>query len=640
MRQFLLILLPVFFPSVLGAEVSVRVDAPPRAGAGARVEWNVVAKNDGPEPTTVEIQTSFDNRSFACSIFRTVEPAEEVALPCYAAAPEAPGRYQIVANTTPADIWPRPPAVTTSADVDVVLAPDLTLTFSSQSAVLRGGRVAFDVLFDWYTPVVPSPAAILTIHLDPRLQQVQVPAPCRHDAEKSLVVCTIAAPAPDQTTRFRIDAIAPSEGTGVPLVTRAEVTTNDPREVTENLNNAVAVTETYRTFTVTTTADAGPGSLRAAIKEVNAVCDQAPLCEIAFAIDAPEARWHTIRPESPLPRLVASALLFDGSSQSVAHGDTNSEGPEIEISGTRLGEGDGVIIDAPCGATVRGVVINGFPGTGLLLSGNRRCRSMLGTSNLVEGNFLGTDATGTTAIANERGVVIDTPRSWNVKNNVISGNRRSGLFLWWGPVSMILRNRIGLRAHEDLPLGNGGSGVFIGSAAMGTDLDDNYIAFNREMGVAVAASYVRIGSNSIHANGLLGIDVGLDGPGGSDAPPPRIVSAIYDPATGQTTVEGVGTSAGSFGPDEVLVFANDACDGTGGGEGQYTLGRATGMANTTNFRFVHQGDLTGKFITATTTIRQCLNCFAANSIESQGINFGVYSRTTEFGECQEVVRKP
>lgn len=640
MRQFLLILLAALFPSVVLAEVSVRVDAPSRAGAGARVEWNVVAKNDGPEPTTVEIQTSFDNRSFTCAFLRTVEPSEEAVLSCYAEAPEVPGRYRIVANTTTGSVSPRPPAVTSFADIDVVLAPDITLTFSSQSAVVRGGRIAFDVLFDWYTPVVPSPAAVLTVHLDPRLQQVKVPAPCRHDAAESVVVCTIAAPSPDQTTHLRIDAIAPSDGTGVPLVTRAEVTTNDPREVTENLNSAVAVTATYRTFTVTTTADAGPGSLRAAIEEANAECDRAPLCEIAFAIDAPDARWHTIRPESPLPGLVVSALLFDGSSQSVAHGDTNTAGPEIELSGTRLGEGDGIVIDAPCGATVRGVAINGFPGTGLLLSGNRRCRSMLGASNLVQGNFLGTDAAGTRAIPNERGIVIDTPRSWNVQNNVISGNRRSGLFLWWGPVSMILRNRIGLRAHEDLPLGNGGSGIFIGSAAMGTDLDDNYVAFNRETGIAVVASYVRIGFNSIHANGLLGIDVGLDGPGGSDAPPPRIVSATYDPATGQTTIEGVGTSAGSFGPDEVLVFANDACDGTGGGEGQYTLGRAVRIGNATSFRFVHQGDLTGKFITATTTIRQCLNCFAASSVESQGINFGVYSRTTEFGECREVVRKP
>lgn len=642
MRQTLLTLLFLFpallIPSVVFGEVSVHVDAPSRAGAGARVEWTLVAKNNGPDEATIDIQTGFDDRVSTCFYARVLEPGEEVALPCYMQAPQNAGRYRIVANTRTGNVFPFPPRVQTFAEVDVVLAPDVAMTFDGSWSALRGGRVFYSAGFEWYEPVVPSPPAVLTVRLDPRLTLVKVPSPCTHDAAANVLVCAIAGSGAPDRTYFGIEAVAPSEGTGEPLITYAEVTTDDPLEVTENLNSAVAVTATYKTFTVTTPADSGEGSLRAAIENANAECDRAPLCEIAFAIDAPQARWHTIRLQSPLPRLVATGLLLDGSSQAAVHGDTNSEGPEIEISGIRLGEGDGIVVDAACGSTVRGLSILGFPGAGLRLTGSRRCRGVLGVSRLVQDNFLGTNATGAFAIGNQRGLVIESGGGWSVRKNVISGNHRTGLFLWSGQQSLISGNRIGLRAHDDLPLGNGGSGIFLGPAAMGTDLENNHVAFNRETGVAVAASYVGIGSNSIHANGLLGIDVGLDGPGGSDAPP-RITSAIYDPVTRLTTIEGVGTSVGSFGPDEVLVFANDACDGTGG-EGQNTLGRVSPTRPSNTFRFVHSGDLTGKFITATTTIRQCINCFTASSVESEGINFGVYTRTTEFSECSEVVRKP
>lgn len=257
--------------------------------------------------------------------------------------------------------------------------------------------------------------------------------------------------------------------------------------------------------------------------------------------------------------------------------------PEVEISGILLGEGDGVVIDAPCETDVRGLAINGFPGAGLAMRGNRRCRD-IAFGNRVTDNVLGADPTASDAIPNERGLVIESGVRWAIRNNVVGGNRRSGMFLWIGAESRITGNRVGLGRRDDLPLGNGGTGIFIGRGALGTDLFDNYIAFNRESGIAVVAPYVRIGLNSIHANGLLGIDVGLDGRGGSIVEPPRIESATYDPETQLTTIEGTATSAGSFGPDEVLLFANDACDGSSRGEGQYTLGRTRRFIQSNRWR--------------------------------------------------------
>jgi hypothetical protein len=433
-----------------------------------------------------------------------------------------------------------------------------------------------------------------------------------------------------EPTSFRIETAGPAEGTGEPLVTRAEVRSDDPAEVADNGNAADVVTSTYRTFVVTNTADAGPGSLRDAFEGVNAACNErTSRCEITFAIEQP-LRWATIQPRTLLPRVRATTLILDATSRS-----TNPDGLSIEIDGSLAGEGDGVVLDVPCALDVRGLAINSFRGAGLAIRGNRSCRDVADVRRIA-GNFIGTDATGSVAMPNERGVVIESGRGWSIHGNVISGNRRSGLFLWSGPDSRIFRNRIGFRAHEDLPLGNGGSGIFIGPEARGTDLDDNYVTYNREIGIAVAASWVRIGFNSIHANGLLGIDVGLNGGGGSIVEPPRITSATYDPKTNLTTVEGIGTRGGSFGPDDVLVYANDACDASRGGEGQYTLGLARHPSfQDVRFRFEYPGNLAGKFVTATTTVRQCMGCFA-NDAESDGTEFNVFTTTTEFSECVEV----
>src|SRR3712207_6180226 len=74
------------------------------------------------------------------------------------------------------------------------------------------------------------------------------------------------------------------------------------------------------TFTVTTTADSGPGSLRQAIADANAAGTSD---DIAFSI--PGGGVQTIRPLSALPTLI-SPVTIDGYTQTGASANTNATG--------------------------------------------------------------------------------------------------------------------------------------------------------------------------------------------------------------------------------------------------------------------------------------------------------------------------
>ncbi len=154
-------------------------------------------------------------------------------------------------------------------------------------------------------------------------------------------------------------------------------------------------------FSVTTTADSGPGSLRQAILDSNAVTGGTNT--IDFAI--PGSGVHTILPLSPLPAIV-NPVLIDGSSQP-GYDDT----PLIEIDGSRAGTADGLTITGS-GVTVLGLDIDRFAdGAGILLSGAGA------TGDTIEDNFIGTDPTGLQALPDEFGVRI----VGGADNNLIGG---------------------------------------------------------------------------------------------------------------------------------------------------------------------------------------------------------------------------
>lgn len=147
-------------------------------------------------------------------------------------------------------------------------------------------------------------------------------------------------------------------------------------------------------FLVTTTADSGPGSLRQAILDANAH----PGSDF-ITFNIPGGGVHTIAPSSQLP-IVTDTVTIDGYAQPGSSANTLAGGENavvaVALNGTSAGFVDSLTISTS-GATVRGLAIGGFSGVGIFLQGN---------NNLVAGNFIGVAASGVGAAANQGGVTV------------------------------------------------------------------------------------------------------------------------------------------------------------------------------------------------------------------------------------------
>lgn len=276
---------------------------------------------------------------------------------------------------------------------------------------------------------------------------------------------------------------------------------------------------------------------------------------------------------------------------------------------------EGVVISTSAGDVNLGNNLVGgtAPGAGNVISGNRSDGILIGsfttTGTIVQGNRIGTDATGMFAIPNDGdGVRIDLARS-NViggsapgAGNLISGNGRNGSGTGRGDgirvsssFNIIQGNHIGTNATGNSALGNldngisaGGSANTIGGIAAG---EGNVIAFNgaigiRSNGANVLQNFYR--GNSIYSNGTLiapglGIDLGALGPtandaGDADTGANRLqnfpVITTVNTGAGSTNVKGsLNSSAGaSFDLD---FYRNTACDPSGNGEGEHLIGSTT-----------------------------------------------------------------
>ena len=275
---------------------------------------------------------------------------------------------------------------------------------------------------------------------------------------------------------------------------------------------SVALTAPSATFTVTTTANSGAGSLEQAILDANS---SAGTDMISFNI--PGTGPHTIMPTSQLP-FIFGAVTIDGTTQSPGSGT-----PQIVINGASQPGGSGFAVLA-ASTTIRGLVINGFKGTGIDLSAS---------SCIIEGNFIGTNAAGTGAQGNfDPGITVN--QSGNTiggttaaARNLISGNIGNGILIAnaFASGNQILGNFMGTTVSGASQLPNGtdnisivsASGNIIGGAATGAG---NVISASAGLGIRllVASSTMiqgnRIGTNAAgnadFGNEVGGIDI-LDG---------------------------------------------------------------------------------------------------------------------------------
>ena len=263
---------------------------------------------------------------------------------------------------------------------------------------------------------------------------------------------------------------------------------------------------TPSSIVVTSTDNSGPGSFRQALLDANA---SPGTDKIIF--DIPGTGPHTIHPASALPT-ITDTVIIDGYSQPGASPNTNliSLGSnavlKIELDGTDAGaDANGLTITAG-NSTVCGLVINRF-GTG----GYSRAAIYLNTNggNLIEGNFLGTDVTGTLALGNlTRGVFVFT--GYNIiRSNVISGNNERGIFILGSDANQnhIVLNYIGVNASGTAALGND-EGVHIQSSS-DNFIGQNIISGNKSTGITILETV----SGPASSNYVYGNFIGSDAAG-------------------------------------------------------------------------------------------------------------------------------
>ncbi|MBX3436804.1 MAG: VCBS repeat-containing protein [Planctomycetaceae bacterium] len=317
------------------------------------------------------------------------------------------------------------------------------------------------------------------------------------------------------------------------------------------------------TFTVTTTMDSGPGSLREAIQLANAqagphtiefdlaaddpghvyygddgVAGQVTTANIRATTEADDAdisdidpdwaySWWTISPLSQLPA-ITSVVTIDGYTQMGAAENSNGVGQglntvlRVEINGEQSAvEGanisTGLLTLRGGNSTVRGLALNRHLGPGILVDSNG--------NNTVAGNFIGTDVSGTAAFnaADLPGVNVGAigyhgvrvASSGNViggttpeRRNLISGNTGGppsaldnfGVQFVSDP-NRLEGNLIGTNRSGMVALPNGSGGVSAGSRNTIGGADPN--AANVISGNVIG---VQLANTNLVQNNLIGTD--------------------------------------------------------------------------------------------------------------------------------------
>lgn len=231
-------------------------------------------------------------------------------------------------------------------------------------------------------------------------------------------------------------------------------------------------------LTVTTTADAGPGSLRQAILDLNAAGGGL----IAFAI--PGSCRHTLAPVTALPAVTMDALI-DGWSQPGSSPNTSPLGYNAAHCVVLNANIDiGLRLEPPAGGTitVRGLGFDNFNVAAIDIDGDGAV--------MLEGNAIGSGYTAVfngfaddaVRVTNAPGTVIggDTP----AQRNVIGNADDAGILLGSGGPRTVRNNLVGIGASGYSNVGNG-VGIDLVDA-YGTLIEGNSIGYNNSHGVRVA----------------------------------------------------------------------------------------------------------------------------------------------------------
>ncbi|MCI0350270.1 MAG: putative Ig domain-containing protein, partial [Acidobacteriales bacterium] len=380
--------------------------------------------------------------------------------------------------------------------------------------------------------------------------------------ESTVVSTFLTAVGPGTTANLEFNFKVPGGQGTSPLL---RCTVSDPADVNSENNSAsteVAIVGAI-TFTVTNTEDSGAGSLRQAILNANANAGFTDTINFAIPGEPP----FVITPLSQLPSINEAVLLdatpsgtcstgvvpqveIDGISAGAAHGLlVNSAGNVIrglaitrfttaEFAGLFIAGGSNNVVQcsyfglAPDGATAKGnfdgVRIGGsfnntIGGTSEavrnVISGNLRNGVLImgpveGTQGsimqtLVQGNFIGTDVTGTQDSGNlANGVqIINSARNTiggtGLARNVISGNSGEGVRIDGATATenLVQGNYIGLDAFGTADVGNSASGVYIRRAPANTVVGNTISGNDGFAGVAICGDLEFCGGGNAGTQG-------------------------------------------------------------------------------------------------------------------------------------------
>ncbi|MDQ3913306.1 MAG: CSLREA domain-containing protein [Actinomycetota bacterium] len=216
----------------------------------------------------------------------------------------------------------------------------------------------------------------------------------------------------------------------------------------------------------------------------------------------------SITPASDLPH-ITEAVTIDGYTQFGASENDLAKGSNadlrIELNGAASARVDtsGALFISTSDVTVRGLVINGWANrSGVWIDGRDTDQGPVTTErNKIQGNFIGTDPSGTQDLGNGiDGVSVFEARDTIVggttraARNVISGNTGDGVRIAEGSTrNDVQGNLIGVTAS--------GTGA-LGNDRLGVDIER---AFNNTVGGTTVAA-----RNVISANGVGGVMIGGD----------------------------------------------------------------------------------------------------------------------------------
>jgi CSLREA domain-containing protein len=284
------------------------------------------------------------------------------------------------------------------------------------------------------------------------------------------------------------------------------------------------------------------------------------------------------------------ALISDGNAVSSNLIGTNAAGTAA------IGNvGDGIELQASSSNVIQNNVISGTTLTNGASAGIDLFESATqSNNNIISGNKIGTDVTGSVALPNgRRGIMLNGASSNTIRFNVISGNTGDGIDIAnSSQQNAIFGNLIGVAADQTSALGNSGFGIQMNSSLntigeAGGLGRGNTIANNGGDGIVITGGTGNdLCCNRFYSNASLGINLSNDlvtanDPGDTDTGAnnlqnfPVLTSATL--SGGNLVLTGtLDTNASLANPNFRLeAFLNSSCDPSGNGEGETFVGSAT-----------------------------------------------------------------